>query len=1009
MHDVFIDSGGTIWLGLTDGEVLRSRIKDNAWRLFDTDDGLEIGGQPRIDQTLDGSVWEVCNSNTAGVNRFDGETWQSQRVGIGGDDDNTALLAVSDGSLLLSGIVDLSRHYDGIWTTHRHSLLAMPKTRVAQFMESADGDIWVAALGGEAYRLDYGSRRWQTYPGLYYQGESSDGVRWFLTEDDGVVANDGFTWTRYGIEDGLIDTSSGLIVTRNDDVWVAGHHGGTAATARFDGSRWEKKLHPRLAHVIEKRAVFEDHDGSLWFGGAPSLHPEENHLGGVIRMSGDAVVHFTPPDVMRFAYGIGQTPDGSIWIGSHSGLMRYDGLSWQTVTDAPPFTTSFIDEIHTADNGDLWIGNRKYGVLRYDGKAWDRYPMEGDLAQGRVKNILATESGHVLASTPEGLNGFDGRTWTPHVMPPDLPVISQNGLKQARDGALWLISYDGGWASRGLSEAANQRYSDYSLVSIRYQPDTEPPDTKITMSSAEIAQPGNTTVSWEGADRWDTTLQNRLQFAWRLDEGTWSVFDPSTNFTLLSLSAGDHTFEVKARDLDFNEDPTPASTSFTVVPPIWQQAWFLSFTVSIMVLVCFQAWRILGHRRNLLRANTGLARANTDLQNEMAERKRVEQELVRLERLRALGELSAGVSHNLNNILTTVIGPAQLIRRSTEDPALQWESDLIIRSANRAADLVHRLHLSSRTEIDANIEPVAVSKVVREAVQAARPRWWDEPQSRGVTITMVLEVGNRPPVKGTESGLHEILVNLFLNSVDAMPDGGVIKVHSRTDESHLELTVNDTGVGMDEETRRRVFEPFFTTKAEVGTGLGMSTAYAEVSRWGGTLEVVSAPDEGTTFVMRLPLWEEPIHEPPTLTSDRESRKANVLIVDDDADTRGLLGRLLGVDHHVTEVVDGDGALDGLTRDAFDVALVDLGLPGMPGDQVALQLRRIDANVALILITGWELDEDDPRTSAFDLHIGKPFRDLSEVEGVVAEGIEMCDKRRGGGPSSAAGAASEGRR
>ena len=110
-----------------------------------------------------------------------------------------------------------------------------------------------------------------------------------------------------------------------------------------------------------------------------------------------------------------------------------------------------------------------------------------------------------------------------------------------------------------------------------------------------------------------------------------------------------------------------------------------------------------------------------------------------------------------------------------------------------------------------------------------------------------------PPIQGTEDGLREVLVNLLLNAVDAMPQGGTITIHTQFVETDVQVSVSDTGVGMDEDTRMRAFEPFFTTKADVGSGLGLSTANNIVTRWGGEIQVDSEPGKGSTFTLRFPV------------------------------------------------------------------------------------------------------------------------------------------------------------
>ena len=378
---------------------------------------------------------------------------------------------------------------------------------------------------------------------------------------------------------------------------------------------------------------------------------------------------------------------------------------------------------------------------------------------------------------------------------------------------------------------------------------------------------------------------------------------------------------------------------------------------------------------------------------DITQRKQMERELIRLERLRALGEMSAGVSHNLNNILTSALGPAQLLQRMTGDPDILQEVNDIIASTRRARDLVHRLHLSTRGVEEDAFQPVQVNKVVGEAVRVARPRWKDESESRGITVEVATELDDVPPIRGTDTRLHDIFVNLLFNAVDAMPEGGTVTIRTQAVEDNVQITVSDTGIGMDEETLRRVFEPFYTTKMDVGSGLGLSTAYGAVTTWGGDIGVVSAPDEGTTFTIQLPAWEETEAQAEAVAEQLPPvRRAKLLVVEDDEGVCDFLSRLLGTDHEVETVLDGQTALERFAPGRYDVVLVDQGMPEIPGHQVARQMKQADASVVAVLITGWEFDRRDPRLSVYDLRIQKPFDDLEEVKEVVARAIELHDQR-----------------
>ena len=394
-----------------------------------------------------------------------------------------------------------------------------------------------------------------------------------------------------------------------------------------------------------------------------------------------------------------------------------------------------------------------------------------------------------------------------------------------------------------------------------------------------------------------------------------------------------------------------------------------------------------------------LERRNEELEEEIAARQRMEQDLIRLERLGALEDLASGISHNLNNILTGVLLPAELLQMSIDDPPLWEEVDQIVSSARHARDVVQRLSRSVRGERQERPYPVQIEEVVLEAVETVRPRWKDEAEARGVAIEVLTELEKVPLVRATRLGLHDIVVNLLLNAVEAMPDGGAIAVRARAQtiddgsgEAEMLLSVTDEGIGMDEATWQRVFEPFFTTKATVDAGLGLSTAYGTVMAWGGKIEVESAPGKGATFTVRLPVWQVAGESVYTEEALQEQRR-RILIVEDDKVVNKVMSRLLEKEYEVEVIENGQEALDGFVPGYFDVVFIDLGLPAIPGDQVVEEMRRRDSELMAVLITGWGLKEGDPRLQKFDFHLQKPFH-LRQVKNAVVQALERRDERLG---------------
>lgn len=396
--------------------------------------------------------------------------------------------------------------------------------------------------------------------------------------------------------------------------------------------------------------------------------------------------------------------------------------------------------------------------------------------------------------------------------------------------------------------------------------------------------------------------------------------------------------------------------------------------------------------REVDRATEELQKTNEELQKEIAERKQAEQELIRTQRLRAVGELAAGVSHNLNNILTGIWGPAQLLTRATRDPHLLEQAERINTFAERAADLVTRLHQTTRVAEETDFQVVNVNDIIRDAIETTRPRWKDEPEARNVTNQIITDLQDAPTILGTKSDLYDVVVNFIFNAVDAMPQGGSISLSTHVTDHNVHIAIADTGVGMDTNTLTKIFEPFFTTKTDVGRGLGLSTVYNTITQWHGHIQAESEPNKGTTFTITLPLSDA---EPTTENQEpmpTEGRRGRVLIVDDEPAIAEIVQAFLETDHDVEVVESASLALSKCEENTYEVALLDLGMPDMSGDVLAAELKKINPHISLILTTGWKLEDDDPRLEAFDFWLQKPFRGFDKLRSLVHQGIANYDQR-----------------
>ncbi len=329
------------------------------------------------------------------------------------------------------------------------------------------------------------------------------------------------------------------------------------------------------------------------------------------------------------------------------------------------------------------------------------------------------------------------------------------------------------------------------------------------------------------------------------------------------------------------------------------------------------------------------------------------------EKLRALGQLAAGVAHDFNNLLASILGYAQLLLRmpAAGEPAVGRKLSAIEQAARDGAETVRRIQNFTRVRSETASETIRVAELLRQAVDLARPRWKDQAQATGRMIRAEIEpVDPSITVVGNGAELREVVTNLVFNAVDAMPAGGRLTLSATADDGWVLIRVRDTGHGIDEVTRRRVFEPFFTTRGPQNSGLGLAVSYGIVTRHGGTIEVESEPEVATVFTVRLPADRtaappEPGRARPAASPGRLDGR--VLVVDDEEMVRDVVADALrAAGAEVVAVASGREAVEALGGSRFDVVVTDLGMPDVNGWDVARAARDLDPRPRVLLLTGW---------------------------------------------------------
>ncbi|MBI2218126.1 MAG: GAF domain-containing protein [Candidatus Rokubacteria bacterium] len=376
------------------------------------------------------------------------------------------------------------------------------------------------------------------------------------------------------------------------------------------------------------------------------------------------------------------------------------------------------------------------------------------------------------------------------------------------------------------------------------------------------------------------------------------------------------------------------------------------------------------------------------LEQALTELQTAQTRLVEGETLRAMGQMASGMAHHLNNLLAVVSGRIQLLLMQIRESQVRRPLEIAKQATEDAAEVVRRvLEFTARQPV-VGPSSADVNQLVREVLELTRPRWHDQAQLAGVAIEAALQLENVAPVAGEVSGLREVLMNLVLNAIDAMPKGGRLTIRTWMTGGHVYCAVADTGVGMSEDVRHRIFEPFFTTKGPQGVGLGLSVSHAIIERHRGAMTVESESGVGTTVTFNLPAASREETVRPVLTNPRMIVvPLRILLVDDEAEVRAALADSLSAHGHtVIEASNGREALDRLEAgQAADLILTDLGMPEMTGWELARIVKERSPDMPVGLITGWGLRPlgTEEQRRAVDFVVAKPFT-IDGLLGAITE-------------------------
>lgn len=809
LHSVTADPSGEVWFGYGDwaryARPRLTRFDGRTWRTRSREDVPVV--RARVFQARGGVLWVLSQGETPGLSEVIPQRWnlfnwtdrEGRRIPF------TAMLQTRDGTLWIGGPGMLLSLQGKV--LRAHYLWHIPiRSQIEDMLETPDGVLCLATREG-VFCLDRNATRQAAFGGLHIVTTGRDGALWFVSQDSAVVRQDASGWIRYGKQEGMIDAPEHILEGRDGTVWVAGAHRGRAALVRFGGKEWVTEGTPQIGARVQ--AICQTQVGVLYLVGEG-----DTRSGGLLRRSGRGWQRVTDDDLLdvgeiRALASAGDT----LWVGGSRGLRWFDGHHWSRVAGQEGLQDP-VEALHAAGDGSLWVSVRGRGLSRYDGKSWTPQDAQVGLSVQRgVTGIASTREGIVWAAEAglATISLYDGHRWTERGMdlemaPGPVPIL------ETPDGAIWV----NGAYRRDAPPESGWR-------TVRFQPDRDPPQTRLTFNPDRVSTRGDVALAWAGQD--SDAPDQTLQYAYRLDGGEWSAFSSGAFVLLRGLSEGRHLFEVRARDWSFNVDPTPAIHRFIVASPLYKEPAFIGVLTVLLLAVACQTVR--------------MSRANARLRDLDAQKS----EIVSLVSHDLKTPLTATRVY-LDNLLDGIGGPLTEKQRRS----LTGASASIERLTRMIDDLLDLSRIEAG-QLEIRPAPFHLAAAVDEVMDGLR----SVALPRGVDLRPVVGEAH---VDGDRDRIVQVLTNLVGNAVKFTPAGGGVEVRIDPQKGLVRVCVADTGPGIPEELQEAIFEQFYKVRPEdPGTGLGLPIARQLVELHGGRLWVESEVGKGSRFYFTLPAAE----------------------------------------------------------------------------------------------------------------------------------------------------------
>ena len=366
---------------------------------------------------------------------------------------------------------------------------------------------------------------------------------------------------------------------------------------------------------------------------------------------------------------------------------------------------------------------------------------------------------------------------------------------------------------------------------------------------------------------------------------------------------------------------------------------------------------------------------------DIAERKKMEKVLLQSEKLKSIGTITAGISHEFNNLLAIISGNVQLLEEDYKDDKVLADAlRIIMKAADDGAEIAGNMLKFTKTSPDTKkFVSFDIRDLIRHSIDFTKPRWQNEALAGGIDYRIDTEgMGRVPSIMCNPAEIREVFINIINNALDAMSGGGKISFGTWSDNETVFVNVTDDGDGISDNVKKNIFDPFFTTKGVEGTGLGMSIVYGIVTRHSGKIEVDGELGKGTAFTMQFPVTIKrrrviKISAPEQKTNEKSLR---ILVIDDEESMRDILNQFLSKGGHDVKTTDnGVNVINMIEGERFDLVLCDIAMPNICGYDVVKSLNGLKKRPKIGIISGWSgsLASMADKGLTVDFFLKKPFK------------------------------------